>query len=219
MPPHGGVGPKLKTGMERKAIAFATGLAVLTAMTASQLERRPDLVQEIAQAGLAAVEQVATDFREVGEDLWRSARGSFQLVSQGQGAKVLDFWKGPITTDLDGAQAYREALKEGRYDEAIEIGRASRGTFGVERGGFSPSPEDLMNRARGAFHLLREGNLDGAAAVLLGPNSVQPVAQEAFYLSLRERQYEEAAAIAKRSYLNANEIRSPSAPKGDVELY
>lgn len=202
-------------------MAFATGLAVLTAMTASQLEKRPDLAQEIAQAGLVAVEQVARDFRGVGEDVWHSVKGTFELASQGQGAKVLEFWKGPITTDLDGVQAYREALEEGRYDEAIEIGRASREAFGVERGGsdFSPTFGDLMNRVRGTFHLLREGALDDAVAVLLGPNSTQPLAQEAFYLSLREKQYEEAALIARQSYPNPNGIQSPSAPKGSPEPF
>jgi hypothetical protein len=207
--------------MGAKKIAFATGLAVLTAMTASQLERRPDLAQELAQAGLVAVEQVARDFRGVGEDLWRSLRGTLELTSQGRGAQVLEFWKGPITTDLDRVQAYRKVLKEGRYDEAIEIGRASREAFGVERGqsDFAPGFGDLVNRARGAFHLLREGTLDDAVAVLLGPNSAQPLAQEAFYLSLREGRYEEAAVIARQSYPNPNEMQSPSPSKGGVELF
>ncbi len=202
-------------------MAFATGLAVLTAMTASQLEGRPDLAQKVAWAGVAAVEQVAKDFREVGEDFWYSARGTFELASQGQGAKVLELWKGPITTDLDGVRAYREALREGRYDEAIEIGSASRKALGTERGesSLSPSFGDLMNRVRGAFHLLREGDLEDAVAVLLGPNSAQPVAQEAFYLSLREGRYGEAAVIARRSYPNPNEIQPPFTPRGDVELF
>jgi len=202
-------------------MAFATGLAVLTAITASQLEKRPDLAQEIAQAGAAALERVATDFREAGEDFWRSARGTLELASQGQGGKLLEFWKGPITTDFDRVQAYREALREGRYDEAIEIGKASREALEVERGAsdFSPSFGDLMGRVRGAFHLLREGNLDDAVAVLLGPRSAQPVAQEAFYLSLREGQYEEAAAIARRSYPSPDEIRAPSTPKSDIEPF
>jgi hypothetical protein len=202
-------------------MAFATGLAVLTAITASQLEGRPDLVREVARAGVVAVERVAGDFREVGEDFWHSARGTFELASQGQGAKVLEFWKGPITTDLDGMRAYREALREGRYDEAIEIGSASRKALGAERGeyGFSPSFGDLTNRLRGAFHLLREGGLEDAVAVLLGPNSAQPVAQEAFYLSLREGRYEEAAVIARQSYPNPSEIQPPSNPRGDVELF
>jgi hypothetical protein len=133
----------------------------------------------------------------------------------------LEFWKGPITTDLDGMRAYREALREGRYDEAIEIGSASRKALGAERGeyGFSPSFGDLTNRLRGAFHLLREGGLEDAVAVLLGPNSAQPVAQEAFYLSLREGRYEEAAVIARQSYPNPSEIQPPSTPRGDVELF
>jgi hypothetical protein len=207
--------------MEAKKIAFATGLAVLTAMTASQLEKRPDLVQDLAQAGLVAVEQVARDFRGVGEDLAHSVRGTFELISEGQGGKALELWKGPITTDLDGTQAYREALKEGRYDEAIEIGRASRKAFGVERerSGLSSSFGDLVNRAQGAFHLLREGALNDAVAVLLGPNSTQPLAQEAFYLSLREGRYEEAATVARRSYPNPNEIQSPPTPKGGLEPF
>ncbi len=202
-------------------MAFATGLAVLTAMTASQLERRPDLAQEVARAGLAAVEQVARDFREVGEDFRHLVRGTFELASQGRGAKVLEFWKGPITTDLDGMRAYREALREGRYEEAIEIGSASRKALGAERGEpvFSPSFGDLMNRVRGAFHLLREGTLEDAVAVLLGPNSTQPVAQEAFYLSLREGRYEEAAVIARHSYPNRNEVQPLPTSRGDVELF
>ncbi len=202
-------------------MAFATGLAVLTAMTASQLERRPDLAQEVAWAGVVAVEQVARDFREVGEDFRHLVRGALELTSQGQGARVLDFWKGPITTDLDGVRAYREALREGRYEEAIEVGSVSRKALGAERGesGFSPSFDDLMNRVRGTFHLLREGGLEDAVAVLLGPNSTQPVAQEAFYLSLREGRYEEAAFIARQSYPNSNEVQPPPTSRGDVELF
>jgi len=185
-------------------------------MTASQLERRSDLAQEVTQAGLAAVEQVATDFRRAGEGFWHSVRGTFELASQGQEAKVLELWKGPITTDLDRAQAYCEVLKEGRYDEAIEIGKASREAFGVERGESGSSPS-FGDRVRGAFHLLRGGSLDDAVAVLLGPNSAQPVAQEAFNLSLREGQYEEAAAIARQSYPDLNGVQSPPAPKGGPE--